>query len=231
MANLAIITARGGSKRIPRKNIKDFLGKPIIAYSIETALNSGLFDYVMVSTEDDEIAEVAKRYGAQVPFIRSKQTADDYTGTADVVLEVLNDLTKIGKQFDNACCIYPTAPFITKQSLKESYKLLIDQKFDSVFPVCSFSYPILRALKINDSKTAMIWPENINKRSQDLEPAYHDAGQFYWINIESFIIEKKVFTENSGSIILDELQVQDIDNETDWKLAELKHSLLFPNND
>jgi pseudaminic acid cytidylyltransferase len=226
MANVAIITARGGSKRIPRKNIKDFLGKPIIAYSIETALGSGLFNYVMVSTDDDEIAEVAKKYGAEVPFIRSKQTSDDFTGTADVVLEVLRDLQKSGKQFENACCIYPTAPFINKQTLNESYKLLTDKKFDSVFPVCSFSYPIQRALEINNSKTTMVWEENLNKRSQDLPVRYHDAGQFYWMHIESFLTAKKLFTQNTGSVILDELQVQDIDNETDWKLAELKYSLL-----
>lgn len=229
MPNVAIITARGGSKRIPRKNIKLFRGKPMIAYSIETALNSGLFEMVMVSTDDNQIAEISKQLGAEVPFIRSKQTADDYTGTADVMIEVLNDLQKTGKQFDNACCIYPTAPFITKQILDESYKLLIDKKFDSVFPVCAFSYPIQRALEINDSKTSMVWEENLNKRSQDLPARYHDAGQFYWTSIQEFLKVKKLFTANSGSIILDELQVQDIDNETDWKLAELKHSLLFPN--
>lgn len=229
MGNVAIITARGGSKRIPRKNIKLFRGKPMIAYSIETALNSRLFEMVMVSTDDNEIAEISKQYGAEVPFIRSKQTADDFTGTTDVMIEVINDLQKTVKQFDNACCIYPTAPFITKQTLEESYKLLIDEKFDSVFPVCAFSYPIQRALQINDSKTSMVWEENLNKRSQDLPARYHDAGQFYWTNIQEFLKSKKLFTANSGSIILDELQVQDIDNETDWKLAELKHSLLFPN--
>jgi pseudaminic acid cytidylyltransferase len=226
MANVAIITARGGSKRIPRKNIKDFLGKPIIAYSIETALNSGLFDYVMVSTDDDEIAEVAKKYGANVPFIRSKQTSDDYTGTADVVIEVLYDLKKVGKEFINVCCVYPTAPFISKQTLNESYQLLIGEKFDSVFPVCAFSYPIQRALEINHSKTTMVLEENLNKRSQDLPARYHDAGQFYWMNVKAFLQEKKLFTSNTGSIILNELQVQDIDNETDWKLAELKYNLL-----
>ncbi len=231
MNNVAIITARGGSKRIPRKNIKLFRGKPMIAYSIKTALDSGLFDMVMVSTEDEEIAEIAKQYGAEIPFIRSKKTADDYTGTAEVLLEVLNDLQKKTKQFDNTCCIYPTAPFITKQALEDSYNLLIDKQFDSVFPVCAFSYPIQRALQINDSKTSMVWPENLNKRSQDLPLRYHDAGQFYWINTAAFLREKKVFTQNSGSIILNELQVQDIDNETDWKLAELKHSLLFSNNE
>ena len=227
MTNVAIITARGGSKRIPRKNIKLFRGKPMIAYSIETALNAGLFDYVMVSTDDLEIAKIATELGAKVPFIRSKQTSDDYTGTADVMNEVITDLQKIGKQFDNACCIYPTAPFISKQNLEEAYKLLIEQKFDSVFPVCPYSYPIQRALEINHSKTSMVNPENLNKRSQDLEARYHDAGQFYWMNIERFLKEKKVFTNNSGSILLDELHVQDIDNETDWKLAELKYSLIF----
>jgi pseudaminic acid cytidylyltransferase len=221
--NLCIITARGGSKRIPRKNIKDFLGKPIIAYSIETALKSNLFDYVMVSTDDDEIAEVSKKYGAYVPFKRSKANSDDFTGTADVILEVLSDLKEIQKQFDYACCIYPTAPFITIEKIEESYQLLIDKQFDSVFPICKFSYPIQRALQIKNSKTSMIWPENLNKRSQDLPQTYFDAGQFYWLKVEKFIEHKKVFTQNTGSIILDELEVQDIDNDSDWKLAELKY--------
>lgn len=230
MANVAIITARGGSKRIPRKNIKLFRGKPIIAYSIETALKCGLFDLVMVSTDDDEIADISKSYGAQVPFIRSKQTADDFAGTADVVLEVINDLKANGKQFENACCIYPTAPFISQQTLSEAYDLMVTNKFNSVFPVCPFSYPIQRALEITNSKTTMVWEENLNKRSQDLQTRYHDAGQFYWMNVSAFLKEKKVLTHNTGSTILNELQVQDIDNETDWKIAELKHTLLFPNN-
>lgn len=226
MANVAIITARGGSKRIPRKNIKDFSGKPIIAYSIETALKSGLFDYVMVSTDDEEIAEVAKKYGAQVPFIRSKQTADDFSTTADVITEVLNDLLMIGKQFENACCIYPTAPFITKQTLNAAYDLLITKNFDSVFPVCAFSHPIQRALEISDSKIKMIWPENINIRSQDLSSAYYDAGQFYWLNTSSFLANKKIYSDNSGSIILNELETQDIDNLIDWELAQLKFKII-----
>lgn len=226
MANVAIITARGGSKRIPRKNIKGFLGKPIIAYSIETALKSGLFDYVMVSTDDEEIAEVAKKYGAHVPFIRSKQTADDFSTTADVITEVLNDLKGIGKQFENACCIYPTAPFITKQTLNEAYNLLINKNFESVFPVCSFSHPIQRALEITDYKIKMIWPDNLNKRSQDLSSAYYDAGQFYWLNTVSFLANKNIYSDNSGSIILNELQTQDIDNLIDWELAQLKFKLI-----
>ncbi|MBL7911103.1 MAG: pseudaminic acid cytidylyltransferase [Bacteroidia bacterium] len=228
MANAAIIIARGGSKRIPRKNIKLFRGKPIIAYSIETALNSGLFDYVMVSTDDDEIAVIAKKAGAEVPFKRSEKNSDDLSTTADVISEVLTELKAGGKQFENACCIYPTAPFITKEILNDAYELLVKNKFDSVFPVCSFSYPIQRALQIKDAKVSMILPENINKRSQDLQTTYHDAGQFYWLNTSSFLKEKKMFTQNSGSVILNELQVQDIDNDTDWKIAELKHTLLFP---
>jgi N-acylneuraminate cytidylyltransferase len=229
MKNIAIITARGGSKRIPRKNIKMFRGKPIITYSIEIALSSNLFDYVMVSTDDDEIADFAKKLGADVPFIRSKQNSDDFSGTADVIVEVLSALKENEMQFESACCIYPTAPFITLNSLTHSYEVLIENKFDTVFPVCSFSYPIQRALEIKNSKTSMVSPENMNLRSQDLPSRYHDAGQFYWINVEEFLKEKKLFTNNSGSIILNELETQDIDNETDWKLAELKHSLLFPN--
>ncbi|HEY1037869.1 MAG TPA: pseudaminic acid cytidylyltransferase [Bacteroidia bacterium] len=229
MANVAIITARGGSKRIPRKNIKLFRGKPIIAYSIETALNSGLFDFVMVSTDDDEIAKVATQHGAEVPFMRSPKTADDYSPTADVITEVLHDLQKSGKHFDFACCLYPTAPFITTLSLNKAYELMMEKNYDSTFPVCAFSYPIQRGLKINnEGKIEMMWPENASKRSQDLAPAYHDAGQFYWINTGSFLKSNKIFTSNSGSIILDEMEVQDIDTETDWKIAELKHSLLHP---
>jgi pseudaminic acid cytidylyltransferase len=226
MKNIAIIPARGGSKRIPRKNIKNFLGKPIIAYSIEAALKSNLFDEVMVSTDDIEIAEIAKSYGAAVPFLRSKQNSDDFAGTADVIIEVLNQLSAIGKKFNNTCCIYPTAPFISTKTLEEAYKLLIEKKFDSVFPVCSFSYPIQRALQINDSKTSMVWPENMSKRSQDLLPMFHDAGQFYWIKTDAFLAENKVITENTGSIILNEMQVQDIDTVTDWELAELKYKIL-----
>jgi N-acylneuraminate cytidylyltransferase len=229
MKTVAIITARGGSKRIPGKNIKSFRGKPIITYSIETALKSGIFDYVMVSTDDEKIAEVSRRAGAEVPFMRSQKNADDFSGTADVILEVLEELTRTGKKIETACCIYPTAPFISVDTLKESFQLMKEKKFDSVFPVCGFSYPIQRGLEMSaDNKVKMIWPENEMKRSQDLTKSYHDAGQFYWLNVNSFMTGKKIFTQNSGAIILDELQVQDIDTETDWKIAELKHSLLFP---
>jgi N-acylneuraminate cytidylyltransferase len=229
LKNVAIITARGGSKRIPGKNIKDFRGKPIITYSIETALKSGLFDYVMVSTDDAAIAEIARKAGAEVPFMRSEKNADDFSGTADVIVEVLGELNRSGKNFDTACCIYPTAPFISTESLKESFDLLTKKEFDTVFPVCAFSYPIQRGLEMDEAaKIKMIWPENELKRSQDLKQSYHDAGQFYWLQVNRFLSARKIFTPNSGAIILSELQVQDIDNETDWKIAELKHSLLFP---
>ena len=228
MSNVAIIPARGGSKRIPRKNIKLFLGKPIIAYSIETAINSGIFDYVMVSTDDAEIANIAKSYGAQVPFFRSHQTSNDFSTTADVIIEVLNELKKTGRDYDNACCIYPTAPLLSEKSLVDAYNLLLTKNYNTVLPVCQFSYPVQRALKMDESKVSMICPENLNVRSQDLQKVYHDAGQFYWLKTSTFLENQKMFSENSGAVILNEIQVQDIDNETDWKMAELKHSVLFP---
>jgi len=225
--NLCIIPARGGSKRIPRKNIKDFLGKPIIAYSIEAALSSELFDEVMVSTDDIEIAEVAKKFGAKVPFMRSSENANDFAGTADVLLEVLKDYKKRNKIFNIACCIYPTAPLIKQEKLKEAYNLLLERKFDSVFPVTKFSYPIYRALEIKEGKVKMIWEENLKKRSQDLPDTYHDAGQFYWLKVNELIKTNKILSQNSGAIIVNELEVQDIDCETDWKMAEMKYKLNF----
>ncbi len=226
MKKIAIITARGGSKRIPRKNIKLFCGKPVIAYSIEAALSEGLFDEVMVSTDDHEIAQIAKQYGAKVPFMRSEKNADDFAGTVDVILEVLNDYKNVGQVFTHVCCVYPTAPFITSQTLNESLELLIQKRYDSVFAVAPFSFPIFRALQIDEhQKASMIWPENLTKRSQDLPLAYHDAGQFYWMTTESLWVNQKLYTDNTGVIILDDLHVQDIDSETDWKLAELKYQL------
>lgn len=229
MSNIAIITARGGSKRIPGKNIKAFRGKPIIAYSIEVAQKSGLFDMIMVSTDDPQIAEVAKQYGASVPFFRSHSTADDFSTTAEVMIEVFNEL-KVRRQFYQfACCIYPTAPFISTENLQSGYRRLTEQKHITVFPVSRFSYSIYRALKINDSgKVEMVWPENLNSRSQDLPAAFHDAGQFYWMDVDKFLKEQKLFTSDSGTIVLSDMEVQDIDTDLDWKMAELKHTLLYP---
>jgi pseudaminic acid cytidylyltransferase len=223
--SIAIIPARGGSKRIPRKNIIDFLGKPIIAYSIEAAIQSNLFDKVMVSTDDEEIAEVAVKYGAEVPFLRSKKNADDYSGTEDVLLEVIEAYKKLNFFFDRICCIYPTAVFVTAGNLKKSMLIMEHGNFDTLFPVIRFSLPILRALKAKQGKINMVWPENENKRSQDFEPYFHDAGQFYWIETKRFLVNKKLYTENSGFIELSEMEVQDIDNLSDLEIAEFKFGL------
>lgn len=226
-SNIAIITARGGSKRIPKKNIKDFLGKPMICYAIQVAIESNLFNDVIVSTDDNEIANIAKQFDATVPFMRSKKNADDFATTAEVLIEVINDLENVNQHYSNACCIYPTSPLLQVESLQKSYDLLIKENYTSVFPIVKFGYPIQRCLQIDDAnKVSMKWEENLNKRSQDLQPLYHDAGMFYWFNIKAFKQEQKLFTSNSGAIVLDEIQVQDIDNITDWKMAELKYKML-----
>lgn len=226
MFNLAIIPARGGSKRIPRKNIKNFLGKPIIAYSIEAALQSGLFEEVMVSTDDLEIAEMAIKYGAKVPFYRSAETSNDFATTMAVILEVVSEYKNhFNKIFDLVCCIYPTAPLIQVQHLKNGLDLLLSKNLDSVFPVVAFGYPVWRGVEITDEgKTKMVWPEYQNSRSQDLKKVFHDAGQWYWMNMKK--LGKTAFTNNTASIILSEEEVQDIDNLTDWKLAEMKYKIL-----
>lgn len=223
MPNLAIIPARGGSKRIPRKNIRPFLGKPILAYSIEVALQSQLFDEVMVSTEDAEIAELARSFGAKVPFQRSQKNADDYASTSEVLVEVLTDYEAIGQCFDYGCCIYPTAPFITVDVLTKAWTLLQDNCYDSVFPVLRFSYPIQRALHLDGAQANMIWPEYATTRSQDLTPAYHDAGQYYWFNVAAMRQKRQLWTDHSGVIIIADLDAHDIDTLEDWTVAEFKY--------
>lgn len=223
---IAIITARGGSKRIPRKNIKDFLGKPIIHYSIEAALASNIFNEVMVSTDDPEIAAIVKKSGASVPFMRSENTSGDFATTAEVLVEVLRQYEQIGKQFKYGCCIYPTAPFVTAEKLKRAYQILLDQHADSVIPVTRFSFPIWRSFKTETGKLIYNWPENANKRSQDLPPAFHDCGQFYFFDIPKFMNIKSLVSENTFSLEVPESEVQDIDNEEDWKIAEIKYSFL-----
>lgn len=228
MSNLCIIPARGGSKRIPRKNIKPFLGKPIIAYSIEAALKSNLFDEVMVSTDAREIATVAEEFGASVPFMRSEDNANDFATLADVLLEVVEEYKNIGSNIENICCILPTAPLISVQRLRESHDVFNSGKFDSFCPVVAFSYPILRALELDtQDRLRMIWPEYLKSRSQDLKPAYHDSGSFYWVKTEALEREKTLFCKNGSAIIVSENEVQDIDTETDWQLAELKYKLLL----
>jgi len=222
--NLCIIPARGGSKRIPRKNIKDFLGKPIIAYSIETAIKSGLFDEVMVSTDDEEIALIAKQYGANVPFMRSKENSNDFATTYDVIEEVLLSYKKKNVFFTQACCVYPCAPFVSELKLKEAYRKLKD--YNTVFPVVKYGFPIQRALKKNENdRLDFFQPEFELSRSQDLEPSYHDAGQFYWFNTKALLLNKAIMSSKTGALVLSEMEVQDIDNETDWKLAEIKYKL------
>ncbi|MDD5286881.1 MAG: pseudaminic acid cytidylyltransferase [Desulfuromonadaceae bacterium] len=228
--SVAIITARGGSKRIPRKNIKDFLGKPIIAYSIEAALSAGCFDEVMVSTDDPEIAGIAQSFGAVIPFFRSAESSNDFATTADVLSEVLATYQNQGKDFDYACCIYPTAPFVTASKLKLGYDLLVQSGADTALPVVRFGYPIQRALKIEDNRLSMICPEHMNSRSQDLMPAFHDSGQFYWFRTERFLVTRKLFAEHTVPIEMPESEVQDIDTEEDWKIAELKYRLLSGKN-
>jgi pseudaminic acid cytidylyltransferase len=223
---IAIIPARQGSKRIPGKNIRPFLGKPIISYSIETALKSNLFDEVMVSTDSEEIAGISKKYGAKVPFFRSPETSNDFAGIAEVMSEVISNYNSAGKTFSYFCCIFPTAPLIQKEHLGKSFKMMIERGYDSVFPVLRFSYPILRSLKMTDGRVEMNWPEYFNYRSQDLSPAFHDAGLFYWMKTQAFLEQKKIFAKNSGGFELSEMEIQDIDNESDWAIAEMKYKLL-----
>jgi pseudaminic acid cytidylyltransferase len=223
---LAIIPARGGSRRIPRKNIRSFLGKPIIAYSVEAALKSNLFCEVMVSTEDKEIAKIAKEYGATVPFFRSNETADDFATIENVLEEVLLNYSDIHFEFESFCCILPTSPLLSAQRLTESFKLFNSSSFDSLFPVLRFSYPIQRALKVEMGKVVMAQPQYIHSRSQDLEPMYHDAGQFYWMKTSVFMLAKELFCQNAGMIELSEMEIQDIDTIEDWKLAEYKYRIL-----
>lgn len=223
MKKIAIITARGGSKRIPKKNIKEFCGKPIIAYSIQAALDSGVFDEVMVSTDSEEIAKIAKEYGANVPFLRSEKTSSDYASTNDVLDEVLECYEKTGEHYDVLCCIYPTAPFLTEKVLKDAMEQLLESTGDSLVPVVKFGFPPQRALVVREEKVAYMYPENMLKRSQDLEPLYHDCGQFYISRVDSYKTKHALVTSNTIPYIMREELVQDIDNMSDWVLAEQKY--------
>lgn len=227
MSRLAIITARGGSKRIPSKNIKPFLGKPILAYSIEAAINSGLFDEVMVSTDSEEIAAIAKEYGAEVPFYRSTKTSDDYATTADVLHEVLEEYEKRGKTFEVACCLYPTAPFVTSKKLVTAVEMLESSELDTVFPVVPFSFPPQRGMIVVDGRLTPFQPEHMNTRSQDLTPMYHDVGQFYVFKTEPFKGCNNLMQGRLIPYVMPEMEVQDIDNMSDWKIAEIKYQAMI----
>ena len=224
MSSVAIITARGGSKRIPKKNIKEFCGKPIIAYSIEASLASGVFDEVMVSTDSEEIRDVAKKYGASVPFLRSEATSNDFATTADVLEEVINTYKERGAVFDFFACIYPTAPFVTGARLAEAMNLLDDA--DAVLSVVRFSFPPQRAFVIRDGNVAFQYPQYERTRSQDLEPIYHDCGQFYMCRTETFLDKHSLILPRTKPYILPEEEVQDIDTMSDWEIAEAKYAVL-----
>ena len=226
MSAIAIITARGGSKRIPNKNKKDFLGKPIMCYSIEAALSSGLFEEVMVSTDDEEIAQIARDTGANVPFMRSADTANDFATTDDVLMEVLAEYEKRGRTFEYMACIYPTAPFVTADKLQEAFRILKEQNASGVMPVVQFSFPPQRGMAVRDGRLAYCYPENAMKRSQDLEAIYHDCGQFYFYRTNEYRACKGDLEDGYVPIVMSETQVQDIDNLSDWKLAEMKYKMM-----
>lgn len=228
--SIAIITARSGSKRIPGKNIKEFCGKPIIYYSINAALESDCFHEVMVSTDDEHIAQIALEAGARVPFLRSSETSNDYAVTSDVIKEVLNMYQRQGQTFDIGCCIYPTAPFVTAVILRQAMSALMEYEADTVLPIVAYSFPPQRAIVLRGDFAKMQFPENLNKRSQDLEPIYHDCGQFYAFNVPAFLKTGSLMGDKVVPIIMDDLMVQDIDNETDWKIAEIKFGLLQERN-
>ncbi|TMP59514.1 pseudaminic acid cytidylyltransferase [Pseudoalteromonas sp. S1610] len=219
--NIAVIPARGGSKRIPRKNVKEFHGKPMIAYSINAALNSGCFDRVIVSTDDAEIAEVAIKYGAEVPFMRPANIADDYATTLDVIKHAIEFTEQQAWGIKNVCCIYATAPFLTPEFIQKGLKELTENAIDYAFSATSFPFPIQRAIKLNSEQyVEMFQPEHLNTRSQDLEEAYHDAGQFYWGTANAFIAGKPILGTSSKAVLLPRKRVQDIDTPEDWELAE-----------
>ena len=227
MGSIAIITARGGSKRIPGKNKKDFLGKPIMCYSIEAALSSGLFEEVMVSTDDEEIAGIARGVGASVPFMRSPDTADDFATTDDVLLEVLAEYEKRGQTFEYMACIYPTAPFVTAEKLQNAFQVLKENNASGVMPVVRFSFPPQRGMAVRDGRLAYCYPENAMKRSQDLETIYHDCGQFYFYKTEEYRVSRGDLKDGYVPIVVPETEIQDIDNPTDWMLAEIKYKMML----
>lgn len=223
---VAIITARGGSKRIPGKNIREFMGKPMLVYGIEAALQSGIFREVMVSTDDEEIARIARDAGAAVPFMRSEETSGDFATTDDVLMEVLRTYGERGEVFDYMACIYPTAPFVTAGKLREAMKLLVEEDASGVMPVVRYSFPPQRGMAIRDGKLVYCHPENAAKRSQDLEPVYHDSGQFYCYHVKRYLACKGDLPDGYLPIIVPETEVQDIDNSTDLELAEMKFRMM-----
>ena len=227
MSIVCIIPARGGSKRIPRKNVKPFCGKPMIAWSIEAAQACNVFGRIIVSTDDDEIAAVAKSCGAEVPFRRPEELANDHATTDDVFLHALNWVEQDQGPTEYACCLYATAPFVQAIYMREGLALLRERGSTSAFSVTSFGYPIFRALKINErERVEMFWPEHRLTRSQDLPEAYHDAGQFYWVDVMKYKVEQRIISSDAVPVILPRWSVQDIDTPEDWQRAELMFTVL-----
>ena len=226
MSSICIITARGGSKRIPRKNVREFCGKPMLAYSVDAALQSGIFDDVMVSTDDEEIAEVAKSYGAEVPFMRSAAMSNDYATTVDVLSEVLSEYEKRGAEFDTMCCLYPTAPFVRASELKEA-AAIIRAGATSVIPVTSFDFPPLRGFRVGgDGSLEYAFPEYARVRSQDLPEMVHDCGRFYFAKTSSFRERRSFITDKTRLLRIPRKLVQDIDTPEDWEMAEQKYQAM-----
>ena len=226
--NICVIPARAGSRRIPRKNIKEFNGKPIIAYSIEAALKSNCFSQVIVSTDDDEISDVAKKYGAYVPFVRPDELSNDYVGTIPVIKHTIEWMEDNNNYIENVCCLYATAPFIQSKIISKAYQQLKNSSADYCFSVTSFAFPIQRAIRIvQDNKVDMFYPEHFNTRSQDLEEACHDAGQFYWGKAQAFKAELPLFSEVATPYVLPRYLVQDIDTMEDWIRAEIMFKVLL----
>jgi len=224
---LCIIPARGGSKRIPRKNIKEFLGQPVIAYSIKAAIDSQCFDKVIVSTDDAEIAEVVKSFGASVPFMRPDELADDYASTIPVVKHAIEWFDDQGQSPSEVCCLYATAPFVRASTIRKAYEQMQSAQADYCFTATSFAFPIQRAIKITaENRVEMLYPEHLETRSQDLEESYHDAGQFYWGKAEAFKQQKPLFSKSATPYILPRYLVQDIDTLEDWKKAELMYKTI-----
>lgn len=226
MSIIAIITARGGSKRIPKKNIKEFMGKPMLAYAIEAAKGAGVFDEIMVSTDSEEIAEVARKYGAAVPFMRSEKTANDFATTYDVLEEVLAEYKKTGKEFDSLCCIYPCVPFLTSETLKKAFEQFSNGNNNALQPVCAFPSPIEWAMRLKDGLLVPDCPEKLTIRSQDLQKAYFDVGMFYFCKTQVMLNEKTLVPSKTVGYVIDETECQDIDTIDDWRIAERKYKLL-----
>ena len=223
---IAVIPARGGSKRIPRKNINDFCGKPMIAWPIEAAKASGLFDHIIVSTDDAEIAEVAKEWGTEVPFMRPPELSDDHASTDSVVLHAVQESQRIYGSLRLGCCVYATSPFLTTGDLNRGLDMLLAHKATSAFPVVKYDFPIEQAFLLDGARPCATWPDKLKERSQDLPDHYHDAGMFYWFDVEKFLTESRLFCDDSVAFVIPSDRYQDINTPEDWEHAEIRFRVI-----